>query len=84
VAFAVVSGYEPSLTLFAQTLLFTDGHNLLLVLGESLFRRINADVEILRTPEIALCQLKSWAVMILLSVTQARSGQFLDDDLPHG
>lgn len=69
---------ETLLLLSATALVFADGRNLPMVLDDELYGRTAAAVESLGIPEIALRQFKPWAVVTMLSVPPAKTGQFLD------
>ncbi len=69
---------DAALLLSAAAMVFADGRNLPMVLGDDLYRLTTAAVEVLGMPEIALRQLKPWAVATMLSMPQATTGQFLD------
>jgi uncharacterized protein YbaP (TraB family) len=67
-------------TLFASAaaLYFTDGRELRTVLGEERYQRLVDVMEPRGMPEIVLRRMKPWAVVVMLSVPESRSGEFLD------
>ncbi len=69
---------EASLLQSVTALVFADGRNLPMVLGDELYSRTAAVVTQMGIPEIALRQYKPWAVMTMLAVPPVKTGRFLD------
>lgn len=55
-------------------LVFADGRNLPMVLGDELYKRTVAAVEPMGLPEIVLRQYKPWAVMTMLVMPRPKTG----------
>lgn len=61
-----------------MSMIYMDGRELRNVVGEELYLRAVAAMEIRGVPEVALRRYKPWSVATLLIVPPAETGQFLD------
>lgn len=72
---------KPDPSIAVQTMIamvYSDGRNLQMVVGDELYARSVEAVAGLGIPEVAVRQFKPWAVATLLSVPPAETGLFLD------
>ena len=70
---------ETALLEMSTSMLLLDGRTLQSILGDDLYRETARAVrKRLGIPEIAMNQMKPWAVMAALSVPPPKSGQFMD------
>ncbi len=76
---AVLDG--PAMLSLAPALLLTDGQMLNGIVDADLYARVLAHTHQLGLPELVLARLKPWAVAVLLSQPEIKTGLFLDRKL---
>jgi uncharacterized protein len=69
---------ESSLFQMSTSMIFMDGRTLKSIIGEQLFDRVTKAMASRGIAEIAVNQMKPWAVMSMLSVPMPKTGQFMD------
>ena len=69
---------EAALIQMSTSMIFMDGRTLESIIGESLFEKVSKAMADRGVAEMAVNQMKPWAVMSMLSVPAPETGQFMD------